>query len=107
MTLQHTEKLISILKTNGVNYFDGTHITSGTNLTFDGTSLTVAGGGTFGSALMVNPVFKEGTPSMFICGNNDKAKKTVAGIVEQFGFTVEDMGAVENPTSVKVGPVCG
>lgn len=32
--------------TNGVNYFDGTKITSGTNVTYDGTTFTVNGSGT-------------------------------------------------------------
>lgn len=29
-----------------------------------------------GSAFMVNPQFKDGKPTMFICGNNEGAKKT-------------------------------
>src|SRR5690606_37243615 len=33
-----------------------------------------------GSAHMVNPSFSGGTPTMFICGNNDNAKKDVTGI---------------------------
>src|SRR5664279_3625336 len=31
-----------------------------------------------GSACMVNPQFKGGKPTMFICGNDDAAKKTVS-----------------------------
>src|SRR5205823_6453056 len=35
-----------------------------------------------GADLMVNPKFKEGRPTMFICGNDAGAKKTVGGILE-------------------------
>lgn len=45
-----------------------------------------------GSAFMVNPQFKDGKPSMFICGNNDKAKQDVTDILIKFGWEVEDMG---------------
>jgi predicted dinucleotide-binding enzyme len=48
-----------------------------------------------GSALMVSPELSEGRPSMFICGNDEEARVSVAGIVEKFGFTVEDMGKAE------------
>ena len=47
-----------------------------------------------GAAYMVNPGFKE-RPTMFICGNHDGAKKTVAGLLEQFGWEAADMGKVE------------
>lgn len=45
-----------------------------------------------GNARMVDPSFKEGKPTMFICGNNDAAKKEVTAILEQFGWEAEDMG---------------
>jgi predicted dinucleotide-binding enzyme len=48
-----------------------------------------------GSAHMVNPVFAGGRPTMFICGNDTDSKKTVAQILEQFGWDTEDMGAIE------------
>ena len=32
-----------------------------------------------GNAFMVNPQFAGGQPTMFICGNDDAAKQTVAG----------------------------
>ncbi len=41
---------------------------------------------------MVDPDFGETRPTMFICGNDDGAKRTVAGILDQFGWEVEDMG---------------
>ena len=48
-----------------------------------------------GSGQMVNPEFAGGRPTMFICGNDKDAKKTVAGILNQFGWDTEDMGAIE------------
>ncbi len=57
-----------------------------------------------GNAFMVNPQFKGGKPTMFICGNDDAAKKTVAGIVEQFGWEVSDMGKVEAARAIE--PLC-
>lgn len=58
-----------------------------------------------GSSLMVNPEFGEDTkPTMFICGNNDDAKKKVHEILEKFGFEVEDMGKVESARAIE--PLC-
>ena len=58
-----------------------------------------------GSAFMVNPDFGDGaSPTMFICGNNDDAKKKVYEIVEKFGFEVEDMGKVESARAIE--PLC-
>jgi predicted dinucleotide-binding enzyme len=48
-----------------------------------------------GSGQMVNPEFASGRPTMFICGNDEDAKKTVAQILDQFGWDTEDMGAIE------------
>ncbi len=48
-----------------------------------------------GSGFMYKPKFDEGQPTMFICGNNDEAKKTVTGILENFGFDVMDSGGIE------------
>ena len=48
-----------------------------------------------GNGQMVNPQFAGGRPTMFICGNEGNAKKTVAQILDQFGWDTEDMGAVE------------
>lgn len=44
-----------------------------------------------GSAYMVNPEF-DVKPTMFICGNNEKAKSAVSEILDDFGWEVEDMG---------------
>ena len=37
-----------------------------------------------GAAFMVNPQFPGGPPTMFICGDNEGAKKQVVGILDQF-----------------------
>ncbi|MCP5102699.1 MAG: NAD(P)-binding domain-containing protein [bacterium] len=57
-----------------------------------------------GSPFMVNPVFRDGIPTMFICGNNEDAKREVAEIVELFGFDVEDMGGAEAARAIE--PLC-
>jgi 8-hydroxy-5-deazaflavin:NADPH oxidoreductase len=57
-----------------------------------------------GSGLMVDPQFKEGKPTMFICGNDDKSKTAVAGIIEQFGWESEDMGGAEAARAIE--PLC-
>jgi predicted dinucleotide-binding enzyme len=57
-----------------------------------------------GNACMVNPQFKGGKPTMFICGNDDSAKKTVAGILDQFGWETADMGKAEAARAIE--PLC-
>jgi predicted dinucleotide-binding enzyme len=57
-----------------------------------------------GSAFMVNPQFEGGKPSMFICGNDAASKKTVAEILIQFGWDVEDMGMAESARAIE--PLC-
>ncbi|MDR3678473.1 MAG: NAD(P)-binding domain-containing protein [Flavipsychrobacter sp.] len=56
-----------------------------------------------GNAYMINPAFTE-KPSMFICGNNDTAKKEVSDILVGFGWEVEDMGKVEASRAIE--PLC-
>jgi predicted dinucleotide-binding enzyme len=57
-----------------------------------------------GNALMVNPQFKDGQPTMFICGNDAAAKQTVSGIVAEFGWEVADMGMAEAARAIE--PLC-
>ncbi|NTW66892.1 MAG: NAD(P)-binding domain-containing protein [Nitrospirae bacterium] len=57
-----------------------------------------------GNAFFVNPRFTGGKPTMFICGNDDGAKRTVAGIVEQFGWEAADMGMAEAARAIE--PLC-
>ena len=54
-----------------------------------------------GNALMVNPEFQDGKPTMFICGNNDKAKADVKIILDLFGWDCEDMGGVESSRPIE------
>ena len=46
-------------------------------------------------AHMFKPSFPGGPPDMFICGDDDAARKTVAGICRHFGWGVVDMGKLE------------
>ena len=57
-----------------------------------------------GNAFMVNPQFAGGPPTMFICGNDDEAKKMVRGILNQFGWETADMGKVEAARAIE--PLC-
>src|SRR5215510_10401909 len=57
-----------------------------------------------GNPLMVNPQFKEGKPTMFICGNVEAAKQTVRRILDQFGWETADMGKVEAARAIE--PLC-
>jgi len=57
-----------------------------------------------GNARMVNPQFKGGKPTMFICGNDEAAKKTVRGILDQFGWETADMGKAEAARAIE--PLC-
>jgi 8-hydroxy-5-deazaflavin:NADPH oxidoreductase len=54
-----------------------------------------------GSGLMDNPDFGGLRPTMFICGNNDSAKKTVSEILGKFGFDVEDLGMAESARAIE------
>jgi predicted dinucleotide-binding enzyme len=57
-----------------------------------------------GNAAMVNPQFKGGKPTMFICGNNEAAKTTTRGILDQFGWETADMGKAEAARAIE--PLC-
>ena len=58
-----------------------------------------------GNARMINPDFPGGAkPTMFICGNDDKAKAVVRGINDQFGWETADMGKAEAARAIE--PLC-
>ena len=57
-----------------------------------------------GNALMYRPDFKGIQPTMFICGNDDAAKKTVTSILTSFGWETADMGKVEAARAIE--PLC-
>jgi 8-hydroxy-5-deazaflavin:NADPH oxidoreductase len=57
-----------------------------------------------GNARMVDPSFKEGKPTMFICGNDDSAKRIVTGLLSELGWDTADMGKVEAARAIE--PLC-
>lgn len=57
-----------------------------------------------GNAHMVDPSFPGGPPSMFIAGNDDAAKRTVADILDSFGWETIDVGGIEESRVLE--PLC-
>jgi len=57
-----------------------------------------------GNALMVNPQLPGGKPTMFICGNDDGAKREVTAVLDAFGWETEDLGAAEAARAIE--PLC-
>lgn len=57
-----------------------------------------------GNAVMYKPKFTDGIPTMFICGNDEGAKKMVTGILTAFGYESEDLGKVEAARAIE--PLC-
>ena len=59
---------------------------------------------TVGSAHMFRPDFPGGPPDMFLCGNDDAAKRKVEGILKEFGWGAVDLGGIE--ASRLLEPMC-
>jgi 8-hydroxy-5-deazaflavin:NADPH oxidoreductase len=58
-----------------------------------------------GAPQMVNPSYAGGIrPTMFLCGNDNAAKRTVSEILDQFGWDTADMGTVEAARAIE--PLC-
>jgi 8-hydroxy-5-deazaflavin:NADPH oxidoreductase len=57
-----------------------------------------------GSGQMVNPQYTVGKPTMFICGNDETAKKTVTAILDKFGWESADMGKAAAARAIE--PLC-
>ena len=57
-----------------------------------------------GNAHMVDPDFGGIKPSMFICGDDTKAKGQVGEILTQFGWETEDMGGAIAARAIE--PLC-
>ena len=57
-----------------------------------------------GNAFMYKPRFPGGIPTMFICGNDDEAKKIVTGFLTAFGWETEDLGMIEAARAIE--PLC-
>jgi predicted dinucleotide-binding enzyme len=54
-----------------------------------------------GNARMVNPVFEQGTPTMFYCGDNEAAKAQVADVIRQFGWEPFDCGKITSSRALE------
>ncbi len=57
-----------------------------------------------GNAFMVDPDFGGPKPTMFICGNDDRAKEETRAILTQFGWETEDMGKATSARAIE--PLC-
>ena len=57
-----------------------------------------------GAGNMVNPTYEQGTPTMFICGDNPEAKRVVSGIIQQFGWEPYDCGGIIAARAIE--PLC-
>jgi len=57
-----------------------------------------------GSGQMVNPHYEQGTPTMFLCGNDAGAKDQVSEIVRQLGWEPFDCGDVTAARAIE--PLC-
>jgi hypothetical protein len=57
-----------------------------------------------GNALMVNPTFSQGTPTMFLCGNNSAAKTRVSDVIRQYGWEPYDCGSMVAARAIE--PLC-
>lgn len=56
-----------------------------------------------GNAFMIDPKF-ESTPTMFICGNSEKAKIEVSQLLEEVGWETADFGKVQSARAIE--PLC-
>ncbi len=54
-----------------------------------------------GHKYMVDPDFGGTRPTMFICGNDEGAKKEVLEILDKFGWETDDLGKVESARAIE------
>jgi predicted dinucleotide-binding enzyme len=57
-----------------------------------------------GNAHMVQPDFPGGPPDMFLCGNDESARKTAADLCAALGWPVIDIGGIEGARLLE--PMC-
>ena len=57
-----------------------------------------------GNAIMIKPDFSDGPPTMFICGENEAAKKDVAILLQKCGWETRDMGGAKSARAIE--PLC-
>lgn len=59
---------------------------------------------TVGNVHMFRPEFPGGPPDMFICGNDDEAKKRMTALLKDFGWGTIDIGGIEGSRHLE--PMC-
>ena len=57
-----------------------------------------------GSSQMINPHYEQGIPTMFLCGNDEAAKRAVSEIIRQFGWEPFDCGGIVAARALE--PLC-
>ena len=57
-----------------------------------------------GAGRMINPHFEQGTPTMFLCGNDTAAKSQVSDVIRQFGWEPYDVGGINAARALE--PLC-
>jgi len=57
-----------------------------------------------GNARMVDPHYDQGTPTMFLCGDDETSKRTVSELVRQFGWEPFDCGGIAASRAIE--PLC-
>lgn len=57
-----------------------------------------------GAVRMINPHYAQGTPTMFLCGNDPQAKAQVSEIIRQFGWEPFDCGTIVAARALE--PLC-
>ena len=67
-------------------------------------ALVVKAFNTVGAPQMFRPSFPGGPPDMFICGNDEGARKKVASLLGEFGWGVVDIGGIEGSRYLE--PMC-
>ena len=59
---------------------------------------------TVGNALFYKPQLPGGPPDMFLCGDDDDAKRTVSQVCQAFGWGVIDIGGIDGARYLE--PMC-
>jgi 8-hydroxy-5-deazaflavin:NADPH oxidoreductase len=67
-------------------------------------SLVVKAFNSVGAVNMIDPHYEQGTPTMFLCGNDAGARAKVGEIVKQFGWEPFDCGGIAAARALE--PLC-
>jgi len=54
-----------------------------------------------GNARMVDPLYEQGTPTMFLCGDDEGAKAQVSDVIRQFGWEPFDCGRITSARALE------